>query len=112
LDYQVSQSNDIVTDHKSVQIILDWFEWKQSYAKYSPIQFDIQKASPETIKEFTQEVEIKCLSSQCSWEEFNIILKSCLANIIKSNEPTKRLGPIPPHIASLNSTIKNIKVSL
>jgi exonuclease III len=112
LDYQVTQSNDIITDHKLVQVIFDWFEWKPSQHRYRPIQFDTNKATPKALESFTQDVELKCLLPLRSWKEFNIIITSSLINNLESEKETKRLSSEPPHIASINKTIKNIKSSL
>ena len=110
LDYKVSDSEDIISDHMSVQIILDWFEYKPLKTFTNHSIYDWKNTSPKQIDSFVHEIDLKCSQLKPSWSNFNHTITSALNNnITKTKHRRPRQNLLPKEITKITHAIKNTK---
>jgi hypothetical protein len=79
--YEVEDCNTISTDHRTVSIKLDYFEFQKAKPIY---KYSIEKTSKENILEFTKELDSwTSLLSSLNWENFSNVCNNTLNKYIK-----------------------------
>ncbi|CAG8672434.1 15453_t:CDS:1, partial [Acaulospora colombiana] len=66
LSYKVQEQMAIISDHKQVTIILDWFKYKPNRICFNTNIYQFKDATPENIKGFKEDIELACLTSNTS----------------------------------------------
>jgi exonuclease III len=113
LDYNCYHQSAILSDHKAITIILDWFEFNQNISPTNKL-YNFKKLSPEKINNFTEDVELRI--SNLTQPSLNILNKAIKASLDHHIPKIKKIVSqrinLPSFITQEIKIIKSIKIAI